>query len=775
MQIDYNKIPDEMKAYRQWLVWRYEERDAEKPTKVPYSALTGQLASVTDPSTWCSFDEAVAAIPRGFSGIGFVLTKNDPYTFIDLDEPGKKLDAAATQVIVDRQIKIYQEFDSYSERSPSGTGLHIIVKGHVLNGRRRSSIELYSSERYMTMTGVVFNDKPIVERQSLVQLLWAQMGGGAAAEMYDGDSPETLTDAQVIERGLAAANGVKFRGLLEGRWGEFYPSQSEADFAFVDIIAFYTQNRNQIMRIFRASPLGQRDKAQRDDYVKRMVLRAFDRLLPPIDFVGLEATTAAAQPQLKEIAGTVDKAISGGAPQAEIRKFWQPVPITPPPGLLGEIAQFIYAAAPRAVAEMAICGAIGMLAGITGRAYNVSGTGLNQYVLLVAPTGTGKEAIAGGVSKLLNAIKSTIPASESFRGPAEIASGQALLKQLTKVNPCFASIVGEFGLKLQQLASPRASTSEIMLKRVLLDLYNKSGATDTLAPSIYADKDKNTPSVKSPSVSIVGETTPETLYSAMDESLISDGLLPRFMIIEYTGKRPRRNKQASEAKPGLVLIERLAEICAHSLTLQHNERVVNIEAEPDALAFMDKIDELVDDAINATQTDALRHLWNRAHIKTLKLAALVAVGCNYTHPLITLEHAQWAYNVVSTDIIGIVGRFTKGEVGKNTEENKQGKTILRVCAEYLTSDYRDVQSYNIDQSLHTAKIIPYSYISRRIITNSVFRNDKAGSTNAIKRTVQGLIDSGDLQEVGKNQLQQSFSYSGRAFAIARPDKLPASM
>lgn len=775
MQVDYQKIPAEMRTYRQWVCWRFEDRDASKPTKVPYSPESGRMASVNDASTWTSFEQAVAAAPQ-YDGIGFVLTKNDPYTFVDLD------DTEGNKANFDRQVKIHQEFDSYSERSPSGNGLHIIVKGHIPNGRRRAAVELYSDQRYMTMTGAVFNDKPIAERQNLVQLLWAQMGGGSNTSLYDGSTPALLTDEQVIERASTAINGEKFKYLLAGTWQGIYPSQSEADLAFIDIVAFYTQNAPQIKRLFLASPLGQREKAARPDYVDKMILRSFDRMLPPIDLDIVKNAVEDNKAVLKQISGgTAEVNINGGTPTTdqpitELRNFQAPTRPTPPPGLLGEIAQYIYQSSVRPVAETAIAAAIGLLAGIVGRSYNISGTGLNMYILLLAQTGTGKEAISSGIGKLMSAMESVCPAASDFRGPAEIASGQALLKHISNPNKrCFVSVVGEFGLKMQQLSSSRASSSELMLKRVLLDLYNKSGEKDIVAPSVYAEKDKNTETVKSPSVTIIGESTPETFYQSLDEGLIADGLLPRFMFIEYTGERPARNENHESVQPSLPLVTQLGELAACCLNLHKMERVVKVQCTPEALEFLNKMDKLVDKTINGTKTDVLRHLWNRAHIKTLKLSALVAVGVNYVEPVITLEHAQWAYNMVMSDILSIVARFTRGEIGKNTDENKQGSTILRTCAEYLTAEYRDVKNYGVDACLHEARIIPHSYITRRLGATAIFRNDKMGATAAFKRTIQGLIDAGDLKEVGKPEMVKKYTYSGRAYILADPAKLPAAM
>ena len=277
-------IPAEMKAYKQWVLWRYEDTDSNKPTKVPYSVVTGTLASVTEPHTWGTFDETVTALKSSnwFNGLGFVLTDSDPYAFIDLD------DSKGDQAAFDRQMKIYKEFESYAERSPSGNGLHIIVKGQLESGRRRSFIEVYSSMRYMTMTGNVFRPGPITDCNELLNILHTQMGGGSLAQaVYAGAAEEKDSDSTVILNAINAANGEKFLALHEGRWQDYYQSQSESDFAYINIVAFYTQNRAQIARIFRGSALGQRDKAKRVDYVNYMLNKSFDRMLPPVDIDGL--------------------------------------------------------------------------------------------------------------------------------------------------------------------------------------------------------------------------------------------------------------------------------------------------------------------------------------------------------------------------------------------------------------------------------------------------------------------------------------------------------
>ena len=114
-----------MRDLRQWLVWRLEERDG-KLTKIPYSPLMGQRAKSTDPETWASYEEAVRACKEhGYGGIGFVFTSEDDLCGVDLD---KCLDPETGEIESWAQ-EVIEQLNSYTEVSPSGTGVHILVRG----------------------------------------------------------------------------------------------------------------------------------------------------------------------------------------------------------------------------------------------------------------------------------------------------------------------------------------------------------------------------------------------------------------------------------------------------------------------------------------------------------------------------------------------------------------------------------------------------------------------------------------------------------------------
>jgi putative DNA primase/helicase len=149
--LNTDNIPAELKIRRQWVVWRYEIRDGNK-TKVLYNARTATPAKSTDLQTWVYFDDALEAYDKGgWDGVGFVFSSGDPYAGIDLDDARDP----ETGEIDERAQGVIDTFDgAYMEVSPSGTGVHIIICGKVPKALKKDWIEMYSQERFFTITGV---------------------------------------------------------------------------------------------------------------------------------------------------------------------------------------------------------------------------------------------------------------------------------------------------------------------------------------------------------------------------------------------------------------------------------------------------------------------------------------------------------------------------------------------------------------------------------------------------------------------------------------------
>ena len=748
-----NNIPVEMKALRQWVCFRYETLANGKQTKIPVT-ITGHSASVTDSATWIDFNSA-AQHSNKFDGIGFVLTEADPFCIIDLDN---KPHAPCTPEQLARHQKIYEMFDSYTEYSTSGTGIHIIVKGRIPAGVHRDNVEVYSSARYMVCTGNVLRNAPIQDYQELLSMLYGEMRPQQTSQLLELES--AADDNQIVDMAINAVNSEKFNALCSGDMTG-YPSQSEADFALLAIIAFYTQSNEQVRRIFRMTALGKREKAVRNNtYLDFAIGKIRAQQPAPIDMTQVTANAQALinqRPKVKEVPHSPQPKEEDMETHEKLADMEIPLP----PGLIGELAVYFYQAAIRPVPEIALCAAIAVVAGTCGRSYNISGSGLNQYLILLARTGSGKEGAASGIDALMAAVRPRMPMIDQFMGPAAFASGQALTKVLSD-RPCFVSVLGEFGLTLQHISDQRASAPEKMLKKVLLDLYGKSGWNNTLRSSVYSDAEKNTKQIQAPCVTILGESTPETFFEGLDSSHIAEGLIPRFSIVEYKGPRPARNLNSGQP-PNRDLVQKFSDLVTASITSTNNGKCNHVELDDHSRSILDAFDTKADRIMNASRGDVDLQLWNRAHLKALKLSALIAVGNNPYNPVVTSEVAQWAVNFVERDVLLVAGRFKVGDVGQGND--KQAYDLKRVIESYYNKPVSDMYKGTILEKLHSVKIVPYHYILRRVASVSSFKRDKLGTTVALKKSIQALLDSGALVEVPKITMSSTYGFSGVAYSI----------
>lgn len=253
----FAKIPPDLKALAQWVCWRIEDRDG-KPTKVPKSPKNGGNARADTAATWGTFEQAVkywqAHQGNGVAGIGFVFSAGDPYTGVDLD----KCRVPESGEVEPWARKIITRLNSYTEVSPSGQGVHILVKGNLPpGGNRKGHLEMYDRGRYFTMTGLYLEGTPasIEDRQQELEALHAEIFSRAAPKT-PGPSPAlNLSDQEVIDRAHRAANGEKFAQLWRGDLAG-HPSASEATAALLNHLCFWCgRDPERIDRLFRQSGL----------------------------------------------------------------------------------------------------------------------------------------------------------------------------------------------------------------------------------------------------------------------------------------------------------------------------------------------------------------------------------------------------------------------------------------------------------------------------------------------------------------------------------------
>lgn len=206
--MNIEKIPQQLRERRQWVLWKYVTRDGN-PTKVPFSP-NGKPAKSDDSATWSALEDCVPHIAK-YEGVGFELSAVDPYVGIDLDgcrEP-------ETGEVEPWAKEIIKAADSYSEVSPSGTGVKIFVRGEWPHGGRKKQfdtdgevcektpgIEVYAERRYFAVTSIrIKGISPVIEeRQEFLDWLYREHFKPAAPVPRQAGSHRGQSEIEIVER-----------------------------------------------------------------------------------------------------------------------------------------------------------------------------------------------------------------------------------------------------------------------------------------------------------------------------------------------------------------------------------------------------------------------------------------------------------------------------------------------------------------------------------------------------------------------------------------------
>lgn len=255
--LNLGEIPTELRERKQWVLWRYlpPVDGKDKWRKVPYQT-SGVKAATNAPATWNDFADVLATFEGSdFDGIGYVFSATDPYVGIDWDH-------AYDEDISPTVLPWLRDLNTYCELSTSGTGIHALLKARYPfdRGRKSQQVEIYKAKRFFCMTGRRFDTLPAEPRERqetfdrLVAYYFPADPGSNSHDRTVGVI--TFDDAQIIERCRHAANSYKFLALWEGNWeGLDYPSRSEAEYALLGILKFWTKDEAQLARLMNASGL----------------------------------------------------------------------------------------------------------------------------------------------------------------------------------------------------------------------------------------------------------------------------------------------------------------------------------------------------------------------------------------------------------------------------------------------------------------------------------------------------------------------------------------
>jgi uncharacterized protein (DUF927 family) len=273
LKVNSDNIPQPMKDRKQWAAWKpIKYSDGRKPGKMPmYSRinpLTNQpevcAASVDNPETWMTYDEAVKLLKSStkFKGLQYMLPwineEDGSIRLIGVDLDNVMLPDGVT--IKPEILEIIKSFNSYTELSPSGKGVRIFCYGQFpLSGHvHKGDFEIYQSAKILTVTGNMLVDYPstINETQAAIDV-FREKYFKSVDEIDDSHLPVSnvkFTDEELFQKLLNYKLTEQFKQLYYGGCPEG-EDHSILDKDLCRLISFWAQDPEQIDRLFRKSAL----------------------------------------------------------------------------------------------------------------------------------------------------------------------------------------------------------------------------------------------------------------------------------------------------------------------------------------------------------------------------------------------------------------------------------------------------------------------------------------------------------------------------------------
>lgn len=764
--MEWHLLPLQMRARNQWV--------CADDKKQPRNPLTGELAESNNFETWGTFESATkSAIANGWD-LGFMLSDDDPYTIVDLDnKPHNPAPPAMLRVHAD----ILQNAETYIERSTSGTGYHVIVEGTATKSIKTQWIEMYSSHRLMICTGDVVKDLPVANGQQLIALIDQHFGKENTYVDPMGDLPDQapdkdeLPDEEIIRRGIDAENGDKFLRLYEGSLDDYNGDHSRADSALLNLLCFLTPHNEQVRRIFRSSKLYRPNQRNRttNKYLNYSILKWREEN-PPINIndYSLDIKEGRYEEPEPPVPPKVPKAPakkevpSVPLPVADLPAAPMPSPLEFPPGIIGDMATWIFKTAYIPMAESALVAALGYAAGLIGRGFHINGLGLNQYIVLIADSGEGKEGGKKGIRAIHNRVYQKVPASMNAIGSSDFSAGVSMVKELAEF-PCMLGVAGEIGVTLRGMLDPRANQNIKDLKRALTDAWSESGPHGLLNGRKYSDKSKNGGDVRRPCLSIIGESVPSHFYGALSVDVINDGFIPRWIVYEHSGAQADVNRDGW-FEPDESLIERLSDLYVASKTVQDSNQMTEVKFATDAKKAFHKFEDSVRAKARSMPTEhPLKAILNRTNEKALKVAGLLAATINPHQPVVSLEVATWAMKFIERADGFMVNRFEDGSVGEG-EDSFDG-LMRKFIRAYAMMSAAQKQAHKCPKCLLDSPAISHSSLSFFLKQRAAIKNHRNGALKAIEIAISDAILTGLLVKMPNSEKQKVGMRGGEAYLL----------
>lgn len=417
-----------------------------------------------------------------------------------------------------------------------------------------------------------------------------------------------------------------------------------------------------------------------------------------------------------------------------------------PPGMLGRLADNAYEIANYQYKEVALVSAVGLVAGIAGRRFNISRTGLNVYLTLIMGTGMGKDFIKEFVTNTLYSLNRASQSS-SFLGASRFTGPKPLITALQNARSQVC-VFTEAGILMKDGTGDQSGRV-----RKLLELYSCSGRNQYTGSEGYSDRANDIPSLRAAALTIISESTPETLLEAFSSGgCLENGHLPRQSIFRVMGDKPYMNTNPRSEIDGEVRdrLQILLNKCTELQATDDTSAVWDMEFEGEMLKDAKQFSDMCVDIENEHRGDVKGIMASRMFVKAMKYAAIATV-LNYEHQLAIGEAEwEWAKSLVLYEF-DQVDNFFHGSDLSDKYADVISSVIVPVIVKLLKDGYNDKQK-TLTAKQKATKSIPYCKLTQ-ILRNS-------GKLTKFDKNIKSANDGLDM--LLRNMMQNGY-------VIRKPD------
>lgn len=366
------------------------------------------------------------------------------------------------------------------------------------------------------------------------------------------------------------------------------------------------------------------------------------------------------------------------------------------PGLIGDTVREIVKYSLYPQPELAYLNVLAAAGAMFGRTYEspiMSGR-TNVYFVGIANSTDGKDFSRTYVSELFEAIGAT-----DFIGPNHIRSDKAILDELM-ANPAMLCMIDEFGMFLEAVTNPRASSHLKAISSILTKIFTCS-STQYNHGTVGGDS-RTSIKIQNPALSLYCTTTEKKYAQVLSMATVESGELNRFMMFKsgrtFTGNEPYPPKMVIDP----VVRDAWSAICPSPMT-RVMKNLGGIRTEPIRVQLSDKAYELLDKCriemmkVKNSGSD-FAPLWGRYHEYCIKVAMILAIVENPHEPIIGPGHARYAISTITACVRYSV-KLCKTQMASSEYEQKQNLLV-----DYLKKSRKEyVTMTEINRALRSIK------------------------------------------------------------------------